>query len=68
MSKNATHEMIVRPISNNERQKIDTCNHQYLPADNIYPLAICCVKCGYTLIKYPDGNEKEMFSPAHLIE
>lgn len=59
------HKINIRPITDKERIAIDKCKHEYALADRIWPLAICCVKCGYTLIKNPDGTVKEMYSPAH---
>lgn len=44
----------------------DTCQHEYILCENVFPLAICCIKCGHMLVKNPDGIVAEGYTPIRL--
>lgn len=55
-------------LSDEERPKeSDTCQHKYIFCENVFPLAICCIKCGHMLVKNPDGSVIEKYTKQTIL-
>lgn len=53
-------ERIEKPSAGQE------CEHDYWPCERIWMPAVCCIKCGHTIIQNPDGTITEKYLPVHL--
>lgn len=53
-------------FQNEEIDCTDSCNHKYVYCENVFTLAVCCIKCGHMLVKNPDGTVTESYAPVQM--
>lgn len=53
-------------FQNKEMDYTNGCNHEYVYCENVFPLAVCCTKCGHMLVKNPDGTVSESYAPVQM--